>query len=279
MHTALNDTQRDVNVMNQELDEKDSEIDKLQQRAKTLGSNSNRQKDVIESLREEADIQKDRARETEMERDELLLRNASLSHEIEIIRRDSSVETGDIRGQLAVLRDEVESYKKKLKELEEFQDAASALSQLSDKVTELEEALKARDTTIRLQQQRLTDMKKTLQKELKLNARNESPQPETGTLGTLPQFLSRSKGLLASSNPNLSMADPDDTEIGGVNFQYLKHVLLRFVTGNDYESSQLVRAVATLLRFTAEEEKLVLDTLRWRNSWLPGSKPRLHPYR
>lgn len=38
------------------------------------------------------------------------------------------------------------------------------------------------------------------------------------------------------------------------------------------EARQLVRAVATLLHLSKEEEKLLDDTLSWKMSWF-GSKP------
>ena len=44
-----------------------------------------------------------------------------------------------------------------------------AVASLRERMTELEEGRKERDRTIRLQQQRLNDMKKTLQRELRAN--------------------------------------------------------------------------------------------------------------
>jgi len=60
-----------------------------------------------------------------------------------------------------------------------------------------------------------------------------------------------------------------------LHFQYLKNVILRFVTSSDYEATQLVRAVASLLCLTPEEEQLVWDTLKWKMSWVPATKPKL----
>lgn len=80
-----------------------------------------------------------------------------------------------------------------------------------------------------------------------------------------------------------------------VNFKYLKHVIVKFLTSREVtkktfpvflqisyflinflifqvEARHLIRAVATLLKLTKEEEKLLHDTLNWKMSWF-GSKP------
>lgn len=52
--------------------------------------------------------------------------------------------------------------------------------------------------------------------------------------------------------------------------------MIKFLTSREYEAQHLIRAISTLLKFTAEEEKLVQDTLDWKKSWF-GSKPKLPP--
>lgn len=59
-----------------------------------------------------------------------------------------------------------------------------------------------------------------------------------------------------------------------VNFKYLKHVIIKFLTSREYEAQHLTRAVATLLKFSPEEEKLLHDTIEWKMSWF-GSKPKI----
>lgn len=59
-----------------------------------------------------------------------------------------------------------------------------------------------------------------------------------------------------------------------VNFKYLKHVIIKFLTSREYEAQHLIRAVATLLKFSPEEEKLLQDTIDWRMSWF-GTKPKI----
>lgn len=59
-----------------------------------------------------------------------------------------------------------------------------------------------------------------------------------------------------------------------VNFKYLKHVVLKFLTSREYEAIHLVKAVSVLLNFTNEEEKILKETLEWKMSWF-GSRPRV----
>lgn len=60
------------------------------------------------------------------------------------------------------------------------------------------------------------------------------------------------------------------------NFKYLKHVLLKFMTSTEDEAIHLIRAVSTLLNFSADEERLLRETLDYKMSWF-GKVSRLKP--
>lgn len=65
----------------------------------------------------------------------------------------------------------------------------------------------------------------------------------------------------------------DTTFIKTLNFRYLKHVVLRFLTSRELEARQLTRALSVLLRLSAHEEALLRDALPPRNglsSWFPS---------
>ncbi len=51
-----------------------------------------------------------------------------------------------------------------------------------------------------------------------------------------------------------------------VNFQYLKHVVIKFMCSHEDEALQLIRAVATLLEFSPQEEEHVKGYLNYRVS-------------
>uniref|UniRef100_A0A3B3BDN6 Golgin subfamily A member 1 n=1 Tax=Oryzias melastigma TaxID=30732 RepID=A0A3B3BDN6_ORYME len=57
-----------------------------------------------------------------------------------------------------------------------------------------------------------------------------------------------------------------------INFEYLKHVVLKFMSSREAEAYQLIRAVSVLLHFTREEEDMLKQTLEYKMSWF-GSKP------
>lgn len=57
-----------------------------------------------------------------------------------------------------------------------------------------------------------------------------------------------------------------------VNFDYLKHVIMKFMLSRETESVHLVKAVAMLLDFSQDEQKMIKDTLEYKMSWF-GTRP------
>ncbi|KAK1334147.1 hypothetical protein QTO34_005147 [Cnephaeus nilssonii] len=113
---------------------------------------------------------------------------------------------------------------------------------------------------IKQMQQRMLELKKTLQKELKIRPDNElfevreKPGPE------MPNMAPS-----VTNNADL----PDAREI---NFEYLKHVVLKFMSCRESEAFHLIKAVSVLLNFSQEEENMLKETLEYKMSWF-GSKP------
>lgn len=54
-----------------------------------------------------------------------------------------------------------------------------------------------------------------------------------------------------------------------VNFQYLKHVVIKFMCSREDEALQLIRAVSTLLEFTQQEEQHVKSYLNYKVLTIP----------
>ncbi|XP_014897309.1 golgin subfamily A member 1 isoform X3 [Poecilia latipinna] len=143
---------------------------------------------------------------------------------------------------------------------------------------ELEQQLSDKNRTIKQLQQRLAELKRTLQKELKL-------KPETEAEGKEKCLESRAeKQERVNSDPPLSAAPSPPTsnttvtntadlnDSREINFEYLKHVVLKFMSSREAEAYQLIRAVSVLLNFTREEEDMLKQTLEYKMSWF-GSKP------
>ncbi|XP_012495110.1 PREDICTED: golgin subfamily A member 1 [Propithecus coquereli] len=137
---------------------------------------------------------------------------------------------------------------------------AMDLGQLQKEKQDLEQQLAEKNKTIKQMQQRMLELKKTLQKELKIRPDNElfevreKPGPE------MPN--------MAPSVTN----NADLTDAREINFEYLKHVVLKFMSCRESEAFHLIKAVSVLLNFSQEEENMLKETLEYKMSWF-GSKP------
>ncbi|KAM5258955.1 golgin subfamily A member 1 isoform 2-T6 [Hipposideros larvatus] len=137
---------------------------------------------------------------------------------------------------------------------------AMDLRQLQKEKQDLEQQLLEKNKTIKQMQQRMLELKKTLQRELKIRPDNElfevreKPGPE------MPNMAPS-----VTNNADL----PDTREI---NFEYLKHVVLKFMSCRESEAFHLIKAVSVLLNFSPEEENMLKETLEYKMSWF-GSKP------
>uniref|UniRef100_A0A8C5QSP8 Golgin subfamily A member 1 n=1 Tax=Leptobrachium leishanense TaxID=445787 RepID=A0A8C5QSP8_9ANUR len=134
------------------------------------------------------------------------------------------------------------------------------IAHLQKENREMEQQIAEKNKTIKQLQQRMAELKKTLQKELKIKPEhetNETREKQNTELATLP--------LTVTNNSDLN----DSREI---NFEYLKHVVLKFMSATETEAFHLIKAVSVLLNFSVEEENLLKETLEYKMSWF-GSKP------
>ncbi|KAL0104459.1 hypothetical protein PUN28_017292 [Cardiocondyla obscurior] len=217
------------------------------------------------------------------EKDAALLRNAQMSQDIEIVKQENrqhKIENMELQNKVDYLEEDLISKKKeadqvivKLKDfeqktgkLEEAERTREKLEgnekQLKSSLLDLEEQLNEKNKTIKVLQQRLTDMKKTLQRELKIPS------------SSLDSDVEASAAILNPSSSKTVTARHSNSREDDVNFKYLKHVLIKFLTSREYEALHLTRAVATLLHFSPEEERLLQETLEWKMSWF-GTRPNL----
>nr|XP_021399377.1 golgin subfamily A member 1 isoform X2 [Lonchura striata domestica] len=136
--------------------------------------------------------------------------------------------------------------------------AAADVVQLQKDNRELEQQISEKNKVIKQLQQRMTELKKTLQKELKI--RPDSEVPELRANSEVPNAT-----VTVTNNSDLN----DSREI---NFEYLKHVVLKFMSCRESEAFHLIKAVSVLLNFSQEEENMLKETLEYKMSWF-GSKP------
>ncbi|EDV37905.1 uncharacterized protein Dana_GF13694, isoform A [Drosophila ananassae] len=227
---------------------------------------------VAQKLRTQVSEKQEQLEETimqlEVEREEkmtAILRNAEISQSEDILRQ-----------QLRLERSEANDLQDRNKELEKdisvarqtLQEVNSTAQENAQKLADYEGVqleIMEKNKTIKTLNQRLVDLKKTIQKEL----RSAQISTDSESLATT---------ISAHRNANTTLETFPGGDKGNciimdeVNFQYLKHVIVKFLTSREVEARHLVRAVSTLLQLTAEEEKLLHDTLNWKMSWF-GVKP------
>ncbi|XP_035197356.1 golgin subfamily A member 1 isoform X2 [Oxyura jamaicensis] len=138
--------------------------------------------------------------------------------------------------------------------------AAADVIQLQKDNRELEQQIVEKNKMIKQLQQRMTELKKTLQKELKIRPDSEVPEVREKTNSEVPNT-----SVTVTNNSDLN----DSREI---NFEYLKHVVLKFMSCRESEAFHLIKAVSVLLNFSQEEENMLKETLEYKMSWF-GSKP------
>ncbi|XP_027543685.1 golgin subfamily A member 1 isoform X1 [Neopelma chrysocephalum] len=137
---------------------------------------------------------------------------------------------------------------------------AADVIQLQKDNRELEQQVAEKNKMIKQLQQRMTELKKTLQKELKIRPDSEVPELREKANSEVPNA-----SVTVTNNSDLN----DSREI---NFEYLKHVVLKFMSCRESEAFHLIKAVSVLLNFSQEEENMLKETLEYKMSWF-GSKP------
>uniref|UniRef100_A0A669B6W0 Golgin subfamily A member 1 n=1 Tax=Oreochromis niloticus TaxID=8128 RepID=A0A669B6W0_ORENI len=162
--------------------------------------------------------------------------------------------------------------------LEEMMEQSLALFQKRDDLDELEG----------FQQQELAKVKHMLlrkeellsQRERELQQKEADIQSEkpTESRAEKPERVCPDPAPAPASTPspptsNTTVTNTSDlNDSREINFEYLKHVVLKFMSSREAEAYQLIRAVSVLLNFSREEEDMLKQTLEYKMSWF-GSKP------
>nr|XP_016943146.1 golgin subfamily A member 1 isoform X1 [Drosophila suzukii] len=227
---------------------------------------------VAQKLRTQATEKQEQLDETimqlEIEREEkmtAILRNAEIAQSEDILRQQLRLE----RSEATDLQDRNNQLERDISEVRQtLQQVSSTAQDNAQKLTEFEGVqleIIEKNKTIKTLNQRLVDLKKTVQKDFR--SAQISMDTESHPT-TIPGHRISSSSLEAFSSGEKGNCVIMDE----VNFQYLKHVIVKFLTSREVEARHLVRAVSTLLQLTSEEEKLLHDTLNWKMSWF-GMKP------
>ncbi|XP_047510055.1 golgin subfamily A member 1 isoform X2 [Pieris napi] len=248
----LEDSREMVTMLREELEESRKICDEHKEEVNHLNSvMTDMQHDYI-------DIQRKFDKERR-EKDEALLRNAHISQDVEKSLcnvRFLESETTELKSKITELEGIISQHKEnqascmlikeneeaRNKENEELRQRIKIFTEnevtLKKTIQDLEAEICDRNKKIKTLDNRISDMKKTLQRELQ------------------------------SSKSDLTTAEEQD-----ISRRYLKHVVLRFLTARELEARQLTRALSVLLRLSAHEEALLRAALPARSgisTWFPA---------
>lgn len=231
----------------------------------------------------------------------------------EVKDRDSQLEL--LRQSHDALQQNINITEKKIQQLEDDKEenhqTSTQVVHLEKAVTDLQEQLADKNKALKKQEQRLRDLQKTLQRELRVqplpsddpviiagaaltpplqrkisDSRNSPMKDSLDSRESIPAQISHvmrpfgtnnfpdsSKDLHKNWTEN-SYNSPRRELENDVNFKYLKHVVLKFMLSREAEAIHLIRAVSVLLHFTQEEQRMIQETLEYRMSWF-GVRPSL----
>ncbi|TRY55477.1 hypothetical protein DNTS_027868 [Danionella cerebrum] len=278
MTVSLEKAEQEVACLSQDLGAKEEEVNALQKDLQAVQCS-------LSLLQAEGEFQCFQAEEKERE-----LVAQLTSHQEEVLKQAQQLSAyqsrvSDLEGE--VFRLTAQSHGEQNGTV-----SVSDLDQIQMLNKDLEQQLAEKNKMIKQLQQRLGELKRTLQKELKLKPdpdseskeRVQDGKPERSAEKSIPEtpmsIAAPSLALALGQSPELhpitsnttvtNSSDLSDTR--EINFEYLKHVVLKFMSSREAEAFQLIRAISVLLHFTKEEEDMLKQTLEYKMSWF-GSKP------
>ncbi|XP_045470637.1 golgin subfamily A member 1 isoform X2 [Harmonia axyridis] len=271
LRTQLINSNTEVTVVKKNLENSETKVEKIEEDFLKLRKTIDVEHELNISLNEKIsklegelqeekfnslNVQKTLSRVTS-EKNAALVRNAEISQQIELIKQEKRRQDAEFN-ELSNKMNQLEEEYSKNKESEALE------KQLRNQINDLEEQISDKNKNIKTLTLRLADMKKTLQQELRTPTNHNYFTDDTNTAA----ILTPTQSSVRNHSHNIKRDEED------VNFKYLKHVVIKFLTSKDYEAQHLTKAISTVLKFTPEEEKLINDTIEWRRSWF-GSRPKL----
>uniref|UniRef100_A0A4W5QWP7 Golgin subfamily A member 1 n=1 Tax=Hucho hucho TaxID=62062 RepID=A0A4W5QWP7_9TELE len=160
--------------------------------------------------------------------------------------------------------------------LDEMMEQSLTLFQKRDDLDELDgfqqqELAKVKHMLLRKEEQLGQRERELQQKETELQTKERAQEGRGERLDRT--FTEPAAAPAPAPGPNTTVTNTSDlNDSREINFEYLKHVVLKFMSSREAEAYQLIRAVSVLLNFTGEEEDMLKETLEYKMSWF-GSKP------
>ncbi|XP_058455236.1 golgin subfamily A member 1 [Malaya genurostris] len=311
MNSKLEQLQVDLNGIKTNLTETEKRLlDSLEGSDRSISSHKQKVVQLEETVRElnnQLSLEK-------QEKLSILMKNAEISQTEEMLKQElhqERVMVQEVHDRMTILQRELDKKLNTVNELrEQIDELMSTNLEQNAKLASLD-SLHAevvdKNKIIKILNQRLVDMKKTLQEEINSNNNNNgssgaishiSGHYENHSERTMDQNSPKEKQdftIHGGKHPNGNISHSRSNSCGSsphangtqkiapgttkgtvvmdeVNFRYLKHVIIKFLTSREVEARHLIKAVSTLLQLTYEEEKLLQDTITWKKSWF-GSRP------
>ena len=230
-------------------------------------------------MKKQAKQAQDKLNKSKEENRLLVDKNEQLKQMIEGLKENLQFE----REEKEELKNEFYKFKMSAHTKSESNKNEKLIDELNEKISKLEDQLSEKNKTIKLQNQRIHDIKKSVQKgDLFLRddqAAAKQPQQQLSNGNLENGYSSRNgsstkldeqivNGKHQAETGKLNNNKDYATHVNDINFKYLQNVVLKFITSNDHESQkQLVKAISTLLKFSPEEEAIVKQSLETRTSW------------
>ncbi|RWS00414.1 golgin subfamily A member 1-like protein [Dinothrombium tinctorium] len=233
-----------------------------------------------DSLNKEIEALRTDFEKVKNEKDFLLNQNTDLFNIIESLKKDLEIEKKSRED----IRRDFESFKESCRvnhSQEDTNDCDDSLivKNLKETVSKLENELNDKIKIIRLQHQKMKDMKKSLENGdlLPLKKKGfESPMTNANldvydtcsSTDNSPKLIRKVESNNKLNSTTTTTTTTTETGVfNEISFQYLKNIVFKFVTSSEYEAQHLIKAISVLLKFNAEEEQCIRDTLEWRMSW------------
>lgn len=170
------------------------------------------------------------------------------TEDAETLATDRLGRVGELEAEITTHRTMSEELRIKMGEVEGHHTALQTKFEAECENTE--KKLKARERQI-------NELKKELQRYLD-KERDQKPKPK-------PEPIKDE----SYTPPTQTNGHQEDAP---VDLNYLKHVVLRYLTAQSKDREHLVKALAQLLQFSPEETKLISEVFQYKKSWF-GVKP------
>lgn len=241
----------------------------------------------LDEMKKQAKQTQDKLNKSKEENRALIEKNEQLKQMIEGLKENLQFE----KEEKEELKNEFYKFKMSAHSKSESNKNEKLVDELNEKISKLEDQLSEKNKTIKLQNQRIHDIKKSVQKgdlflrddqQAGKQSQQQQQQQQQLSNGNLENGYSsrngsstkldeqivngkhQSSGEAGKLNNNKDYA----THVSDINFKYLQNVVLKFITSNDHESQKhLVKAISTLLKFSPDEEQIIKQSLESRTSW------------